>query len=60
MLGSRFALSFSLPRAGTLSLDVEVTYQLIPDLGLTFLATSPSDPNEVAADAQATAESTEK
>lgn len=43
MLGARFTLSFSLPRAGTLELEGEVTYQLVPDLGMTFHATSPSD-----------------
>ncbi len=43
MLGSRFTLSFALPRSGTLELEAEVTYQLIPDLGMTFHATSPSD-----------------
>jgi hypothetical protein len=43
MLGSRFTLSFVLPRSGTLELEAEVTYQLIPDLGMTFHATSPSD-----------------
>jgi hypothetical protein len=43
MLGSRFTLSFSLPRTGTLELEGEVTYQLVPDLGMTFHATSPSD-----------------
>jgi hypothetical protein len=43
MLGSRFTLSFALPRAGTLELEGEVTYQLVPDLGMTFHATSPSD-----------------
>jgi len=43
MLGSRFTLSFTLPRAGTLELDGEVTYQLVPDLGMTFHATAPAD-----------------
>ena len=43
MLGSRFTLSFALPRAGTLEFEAEVTYQLVPDLGMTFHATSPSD-----------------
>jgi len=43
MLGSLFTLSFALPRVGTLELEGEVTYQLIPDLGMTFHATSPSD-----------------
>jgi hypothetical protein len=43
MLGSRFALHFALPHAGTLALDVEVAYQLVPDLGVSFHATAPSD-----------------
>ena len=43
MLGSRFSLSFSLPRTGALELDGEGTYQLVPDLGMTFHATSPAD-----------------
>jgi hypothetical protein len=43
MLGSRFTLSFTLPCIGTLDLEGEVTYQLVPDLGMTFHATSPSD-----------------
>ncbi len=43
MLGSRFTLSFALPRSGPLELEAEVTYQLIPDLGMSFHATSPSD-----------------
>jgi hypothetical protein len=42
-LGSTFALRFSLPRTGPLVLDAEVTYQLVPDLGLTFNSTSPTD-----------------
>jgi hypothetical protein len=43
MLGARFNLSFTLPRTGTLDLEAEVTYQLLPDLGMTFHATSPSE-----------------
>jgi hypothetical protein len=43
MLGARFTLRFSLPRTGILELEAEVTYQLVPDLGMTFHATSPSD-----------------
>ncbi|MFQ5416958.1 MAG: PilZ domain-containing protein [Myxococcota bacterium] len=43
MLGSTMTLSLTLPRSGLLSVDAEVSYQLLPDLGLTFHATSPSD-----------------
>jgi hypothetical protein len=43
MLGSRFVLRFALPHAGTLALEAEVAYQLIPDLGVSFHATSPTD-----------------
>ena len=42
-LGVTFTLHFSLPRTGPLVLDAEVTYQLVPDLGLTFQSTSPTD-----------------
>ncbi|MBW2287499.1 MAG: PilZ domain-containing protein [Deltaproteobacteria bacterium] len=42
-LGVTFTLRFSLPRTGPLVLDAEVTYQLVPDLGLTFQSTSPTD-----------------
>jgi hypothetical protein len=42
-LGATFTLRFSLPRIGPLVLDAEVTYQLVPDLGLTFQSTSPAD-----------------
>ena len=42
-LGATFKLRFSLPRTGPLVLDAEVTYQLVPDLGLTFHSTSPTD-----------------
>ena len=43
MLGATLTLAFSLPRSGRLSLDAEVSYQLLPDLGMTFHATSPAD-----------------
>jgi hypothetical protein len=43
MLGSCFLLSFTLPHAGPLELEAEITYQLLPDLGVTFHATAPSD-----------------
>jgi len=43
MLGASLTISFSLPRSGRLSLEAEVSYQLLPDLGLTFHATSPAD-----------------
>ena len=42
-LGVTFTLHFSLPRTGPLLLEAEVTYQLVPDLGLTFQSTSPTD-----------------
>jgi hypothetical protein len=48
MLGSCFILSFALPRAGVLDLEAEVTYQLLPDLGVTFHATSPSHREAIA------------
>jgi hypothetical protein len=43
MLGARFLLHFVLPQTGSIAIDAEVTYQLLPDLGMTFHATSPSD-----------------
>lgn len=42
-LGATFRLRFTLPRTGPLVLEAEVTYQLVPDLGLTFQSTSPND-----------------
>ena len=42
MLGSRIALGFELPRSGKLELDAETAYQLVPDMGVVFNATSPS------------------
>lgn len=42
MLGSRIALGFELPRSGKLELDAEIAYQLVPDMGVVFNATSPS------------------
>ncbi|HEY8156117.1 MAG TPA: PilZ domain-containing protein [Myxococcota bacterium] len=41
LLGSRLSLGFELPRSGQIELDAEVAYQLIPDLGVVFNATSP-------------------
>jgi hypothetical protein len=43
MLGATLNISFTLPHSGRLSLDAEVSYQLLPDLGMTFHATSPAD-----------------
>jgi hypothetical protein len=43
LLGSNMTLVIDLSRTGKLQLLAEVTYQLLPDLGLTFHATSPSD-----------------
>ena len=42
LLGSRIGLGFELPRAGKLELDAEIAYQLVPDMGVVFNATSPS------------------
>ena len=42
-LGSCIDLSFTLPRAGSISLQAEVAYQLVPESGLIFLATLPGD-----------------
>jgi hypothetical protein len=36
MLGSRFEVSFSLPREGAIEVQVETAYQLLPDVGLVF------------------------
>ena len=41
LLGSRIALGFELPRSGPIELDAEIAYQLVPDLGVVFNATSP-------------------
>jgi hypothetical protein len=41
LLGSRIALGFDLPRRGVIELNAEVSYQLVPDLGLIFSATPP-------------------
>ena len=42
-LGMRFSLQLKLPGEYDLLLEVETSYQLLPDLGLTFHATSPTD-----------------
>jgi hypothetical protein len=42
LLGSRIALGFELPRSGKLEVDAEIAYQLVPDMGVVFNATSPS------------------
>jgi hypothetical protein len=42
MLGSMLEISFDLPRGGQLRLHAENAYQLVPDFGLIFHATSPS------------------
>ena len=42
LLGSRIQLAFDLPRAGSLEFDAECAYQLVPDIGLVFHATSPA------------------
>jgi hypothetical protein len=41
LLGTRIRLGFELPRSGPLEVDAEIAYQLVPDLGLVFNATSP-------------------
>ena len=41
LLGSRIALGFELPRSGSIEVDAEIAYQLVPDLGVVFTATSP-------------------
>jgi len=41
LLGSRIALGFELPRTGSVEVDAEIAYQLVPDLGVVFNATSP-------------------
>src|SRR5262245_37789045 len=42
LLGSRISLGIELPRSGKLELDAEIAYQLVPDMGVVFNATSPS------------------
>lgn len=41
LLGSRLTLGFELPRSGAVEVDAEIAYQLVPDLGVVFNATSP-------------------
>jgi hypothetical protein len=43
LLGSRFRLRFELPRSGPIEVEAETAYQLVPDLGVIFNATSPAD-----------------
>jgi len=43
LFGTRLTLCLPLPHTEPLELDSEVGYQLVPDLGLVFHATSPSD-----------------
>jgi hypothetical protein len=42
-LGTRVDLRFELPHSGTLELEGETAYQLVPDTGVIFHATSPDD-----------------
>ncbi len=42
-LGSRLEVRFQVPRRGVVSLESEVAYQLVPDTGVIFHATAPSD-----------------
>jgi hypothetical protein len=43
LLGTRIELRFELPHAGALDLVAETGYQLVPDTGVIFHATSPDD-----------------
>ncbi len=43
LLGTRIELRFDLPHAGPLELAAETAYQLVPDTGVIFHATSPDD-----------------
>jgi hypothetical protein len=43
LLGTRIELRFDLPHAGLLELFAEAAYQLVPDTGAIFHATSPDD-----------------
>lgn len=40
-LGSMISLEFALPRVGSLEIDAETAYQLVPDVGLVFNAIQP-------------------
>lgn len=42
LLGTRIGLGFELPRSGAVEVDAEIAYQLVPDLGVVFNATSPN------------------
>ena len=41
-LGSLFAMRFELPGTGTLELEAEAAYELVPDLGVVFSAVPPA------------------
>ena len=41
-LGQRIQLEFSLPGTGSICLDAEAAYQLLPDVGLVFSSVAPS------------------
>jgi hypothetical protein len=41
LLGSQIALRFSLPKFGSIEIGAQAGYQLVPDVGLIFDATSP-------------------
>lgn len=49
MLGDRFNLSFDLPPMGAVDIEADVAYQLIPELGLSFHGTAPSERATIAA-----------
>ncbi len=42
-LGQRLCLEFSLPQTGSLRLEAEAAYQLLPDVGLVFNALAPTE-----------------
>jgi hypothetical protein len=43
LLGSSILLSFRLPRVGEIEIAGEVAYQLVPDIGVIFETTSPTE-----------------
>ncbi len=47
-LGSSLALSFTLPRTGTIEIEADAAYQLVPDFGLIFSATPPGTRSAIA------------
>jgi len=43
MLGARLRIRFSMPPLGSLELEADVAYQLIPELGMVFQSTQPAE-----------------